>query len=556
MGLYIAGLALDGLIGGMISMKMNTVRLGAALLAVGFAGSAGGAQEIRHVYSGSQLRETPDVALARHLRTLAESPRNGNALRGAGEAALALSDPQTALTFFARAEEVTPRDGRVKAGMGSAFVLLEQPAAALRFFAEAKSMGILERTFAGDRGLAYDLTGDPRRAQADYRMALDYREDPEIRQRLALSLAITGDREGALETIDDLLRKQDRGAWRTRAFILALTGDTAGATEATRAVLPAQASALQPFFARLPWLTPAERAMAVHFGRIPSAGTQSATAAPPAPTQYANAASAAGQTARPGPGRPTAASRRAPQAEADTTSARRRPGGRDGTVKQAPFAKAQRAPEPASATPTQRSGRTAVRTASLSSSEKESEPSDPGPAPVADAKPAPTGLASVAGASSNDASEKTKPAQAAAATPAAKKPPIVRLPFGPPTPGTPPRLADIGEAVAVPDAAQGRKSDAASKAAAPSRHWVQIAGGANKDGLPREFKRLKAMAPELFSGKTAWTTPLRFTNRLLVGPFESENEAQAFVNALVEADLAAFSWTSAEGQEIEKLAVQ
>src|SRR3546814_8659028 len=56
--------------------------------------------------------------------------RSSSALRGAGEAALSLGDPQTALTFFARAEEVTPRDGRVKAGMGSAFVLLEQPAAA------------------------------------------------------------------------------------------------------------------------------------------------------------------------------------------------------------------------------------------------------------------------------------------------------------------------------------------------------------------------------------------------------------------------------------------
>lgn len=538
-------------------MNLNRVRLGAALLAVGFASSAGGAQEIRHVYSGSQLRETPDVALARHLRTLAESPRNGNALRGAGEAALALNDPQTALTFFARAEEVTPRDGRVKAGMGSAFVLLEQPEAALRFFAEAKSMGILERTFAGDRGLAYDLTGDPIRAQADYRMSLAYREDPDVRQRLALSLAISGDRDGAIKTIDDLLRKQDRGAWRTRAFILALTGDTAGATEATRAVLPAQASALQPFFARLPWLTPAERAMAVHFGRIPTAGTQSAAAAPPAQTQYANAAPAAGQAARPSPSQSTASSRRAAQTEPDTTSTRRRPGSRDGTVRQAPFAKAQRAAEPASTPPAQRSGRTAVRTAPLPSSEKEPEPSDPAPAPAADAKSAPTGSASAAGAFQKIAPEPTKPAKTAAATPSAKKPPVVRLPFGPPTPGTPPRLADIGEAVAaVPDAVQGEKRASAPEAAAPSRHWVQIAGGANKDGLPREFKRLKAKAPDLLSGKTAWTSPLRFTNRLLVGPFESETEAQAFVNALVAADLAAFSWTSAEGQEIEKLAVQ
>ena len=187
----------------------------------------------------------------------------------------------------------------------------------------------------------------------------------------------------------------------------------------------------------------------------------------------------------------------------------------------------------------------------------EPEPTAPARAPAADAKSAPTGSASAAGAFQKIAPEPTKPAKTAAATPSAKKPPVVRLPFGPPTPGTPPRLADIGEAVAaVPDAVQGEKRASAPEAAAPSRHWVLIAGGANTDGLPREFKRLKAKAPDLLSGKTAWTSPLRFTNRLLVGPFESETEAQAFVNALVAADLAAFSWTSAEGQEIEKLAVQ
>src|SRR3546814_7139528 len=66
------------------------------------------------------------------------------------------------------------------------------------------------------------------------------------------------------------------------------------------------------------------------------------------------------------------------------------------------------------------------------------------------------------------------------------------------------------------------------------------------------FARLKEQAPGLLSGKTAWTTPLRFTNRLLVGPFKSEAEAQAFVNELAEVELAAFSWTSEEGQRSEE----
>ncbi|HWT12490.1 MAG TPA: SPOR domain-containing protein, partial [Allosphingosinicella sp.] len=86
----------------------------------------------------------------------------------------------------------------------------------------------------------------------------------------------------------------------------------------------------------------------------------------------------------------------------------------------------------------------------------------------------------------------------------------------------------------------------------PSRHWVQIAGGANRAGLPREFARLRAQAPEL-AGRAAWTTPLNATNRLLVGPFPSSREAQEFVNRLAQREVAAFAWTSPAGQEIERL---
>jgi hypothetical protein len=90
----------------------------------------------------------------------------------------------------------------------------------------------------------------------------------------------------------------------------------------------------------------------------------------------------------------------------------------------------------------------------------------------------------------------------------------------------------------------------------PSRHWVQIAGGANEAAMTREFLRVKAKAPKLLAARTAWTTPLRATNRLLVGPFKSAEEAQEFVNELAKLDLPAFSWTSPAGQEIAKLSLK
>ena len=65
-------------------------------------------------------RETPVAALARHMRVLADSPKDFLALIGAGKAALALGDTQAAAGFFGRADEVYPASPLPQAGMGAA----------------------------------------------------------------------------------------------------------------------------------------------------------------------------------------------------------------------------------------------------------------------------------------------------------------------------------------------------------------------------------------------------------------------------------------------------
>lgn len=89
--------------------------------------------------------------------------------------------------------------------------------------------------------------------------------------------------------------------------------------------------------------------------------------------------------------------------------------------------------------------------------------------------------------------------------------------------------------------------------AEPSRHWVQVAGGANVNDLPKAWSAIAAKAPAMLKSRTAWTTPLRATNRLLTGPFESAGAAQAFVNKLAGEDVSAFVFTSEAGQKIAKL---
>ncbi len=234
-------------------------------LVLAAAPQAVAAQEVVQPLPGT----TDADRLADTMRQLASNPRNVDALVRAGELSLGLGDLSGAAALFARAEKVDPRNGRMKAGMASILVRSERPGQALRYFAQAEAFGLQPRFFASDRGLAYDLIGEQDRAQRDYRVALRDASDDETIRRYALSLGISGKRDLALKQLDPLVLKKDRGAWRARAFILAMSNDQRGAETIVTTMMPgAAAQGLQPFFQRLPTLSPADRAFAVHFGEV------------------------------------------------------------------------------------------------------------------------------------------------------------------------------------------------------------------------------------------------------------------------------------------------
>lgn len=628
----------------MTSTKINKLRLIVGLLA--------GAASLGALSAGAQAQTAPAAyredagsALTRHLRSLADNPRSLHALMGAADAALELGDPQAAITFFARAEEVAPRDPRVKAGFGSAFLQMEQPQSALKFFMDARSLGIAESTIAGDRGLAYDLLGDPRQAQQDYRLALRVKNDPEIERRLALSLAITGDKAGALAAIHNQLQRQDRAAWRTRAFVLALTGDSAGATQAVRSVMPGSAAAMQPFLSRLTTLDSAGRAKAVHFGHMPvAAGTQVAQAAPivappsaaqagqPDTRQAALGARAAPPAAAQSSGAVQANSRlSAAQAEPRSSSRRqsgvplRAPSRGQPTLSSAQ--PAERKPEPsptrfAAATPREsqpepepsRAGSTqlalsnpapAALTPSLTSPPAGASAPSPQPGPSAparesfgppapgtstvppppaepiqtaalpesridpppspEAEPAPSGnTAAPTQLAARPAQPTPQPPQAAAEAPE----PIARPTQ--PAPATDLAFADVVKAIeslptdggaakpappppARPEAVKAEPAaPEPAQTAAGVRHWVQIAS-APDNLVDHEYRRLKRKHPSLLSDKEGYRTPMGQSNRVLVGPFGSEDDAKAFVGELKKDRLTAIAWTSPEGHGIDKI---
>ena len=228
--------------------------------------------------SYSPYNETASAAMARYLRTLATDPKDFATLIGAGRAAIELGDAQAAAGFFARADEVNPRSPLPQAGMGAAQVVAGNAQAALPYFTRAQQLGATLATIGCDRGLAYDMLGRQADAQADYRAALSSPDGDEARRRLALSLAISGDKAGAIQTIAPLAAKGDPTTNRVRAFVLALSGDSAGAMTAINAAMPGSSGSVAPFLRRLPSLAAGQKAAAVNLGIFPdSADTRIAS---------------------------------------------------------------------------------------------------------------------------------------------------------------------------------------------------------------------------------------------------------------------------------------
>lgn len=228
--------------------------------------------------------ETPSDALARYVRALASDPKDFGSLIGAGKAALALGDVQAAAGFFARADDVNPRSPLPHAGMGAVSVADNEPQAALPYFARAEQLGAPISMIGCDRGLAYDLLGQQSKAQADYRAALSGPDANEARRRLALSLAISGDKAGALQTLAPLAARGDAAAGRVRAFVLALTGDSNGAMVAFDSAMPGSWARVQPFLRQLPGLPAGQRAAAVNLGIFPDSGNSALASASVTPT--------------------------------------------------------------------------------------------------------------------------------------------------------------------------------------------------------------------------------------------------------------------------------
>ena len=183
---------------------------------------------------------------------------------------LAMSMRQSA--FSAAPIRSRPATPGSKLGLARALVRNGNPFDAFPLFEEAERGGAIDSAAALDRGLAYDLVADNAAAQRYYRQALAAGPNDEAVRRLAISLAIAGDKRGSGTTLSPLLSLQDKAAWRARAFSLAILGQADEAISVVNGTLPANlAGAIAPYLRYMPRLTPAQQAAAANFGQFPRA---------------------------------------------------------------------------------------------------------------------------------------------------------------------------------------------------------------------------------------------------------------------------------------------
>ena len=228
-----------------------------------------------------EARGSVTNAFSFYDRALELDPRFAPALRAGGDLALKRGDGPLAFGYFAAWASQVPNSADAFLGMGSALNLRQQPSEALPVLQRAQTLGAAHGAVAAQWGLAFDLLGRQQDAQIAYAEALQANpDDRQTVQRMALSLAISGDRAAALQL---LTRYQGEGeaadVRRTLAFVEALTGDMTAAAEIAGKSFPAnEARTLTAVYGRLASFSAADRAAAVMLGRMPVTTTSAAVA--------------------------------------------------------------------------------------------------------------------------------------------------------------------------------------------------------------------------------------------------------------------------------------
>lgn len=588
----------------------------AAALALGWSPAALAQQDFEDEDAAAArpvVQSTAGTArLSGALGRLARNPRDLAALVDAGQAALEMNDIDAAIGFFRRADGILPGNSVVKAGLGGALVRKLDPFAAIPLFEDAARSGTLGANALADRGLAYDLVGDAIGAQRYYRQALTAGHNDETVRRLALSQAIDGDRTGMEATLSPLLQRQDRMAWRTRAFALAVLGRGEEAESIARSTMRADlAVAMSAYLRYMPRLTRAQQAAAGDLGFFPRAADIGRD--DPRVGQFMGQRpelAAANQSLTPAGrplGRDTKAKDKAEDREKDRDREKRdakakpvvlaavappeiRPAREEVVLRPVPVAQppvkiaiatptpsptpparvfATLAPTPAP-TPVQVDARVPARPAITTGPFDLAQLARPAVAPTPTPSPTPAPPPTTVPAKPRNLAEAfadlTAPSSEGAAKSGAVD--VTRLLASgakAAAPGTKtaakPTAAEAAKTKAETEKKVKAEAEKKAKAEAdklakanPARIWVQVRTGRDTKALGFDWRKLVKDDPATFKGKVPFVAEWGATNRLVTGPFATDKAASAFVADLKKAGVGgAFLFRSDAGETVDPL---
>jgi Flp pilus assembly protein TadD len=177
---------------------------------------------------GDDMRASGDIngALGFYLSAAAHDTTNPLPLIREGAAYTALGQPLRAQQAYHAALVIDPGSTDAKIGLAATLISLRQPDAALDLLLPIAQDSHDPRALR-DYGVALDLTGHQQEAQAAYHRGLTVAPiDPDLHGDLGLSLALSGDYNGALDEMRQAITAPQGRGWMpaNQILLLALAG--------------------------------------------------------------------------------------------------------------------------------------------------------------------------------------------------------------------------------------------------------------------------------------------------------------------------------------------
>jgi Flp pilus assembly protein TadD len=192
------------------------------------------AQVTLHVADAALEAGAPDMALRVADIVLRRDPHDVAAMVAKGQALYAMGAADQARAMYRQAAAADPANADAQIGLGRTLVRSDPHGAEAAFLA-ALAVQPDNVPALNDLGIARDMLGRHQEAQAAYRQALALSpESTDVQTNLGLSLALSGDRTGAMQTLQPVASGPEATAMQRAdlAVAMARTGAPKPAAEA------------------------------------------------------------------------------------------------------------------------------------------------------------------------------------------------------------------------------------------------------------------------------------------------------------------------------------